>query len=287
MNILVTGASGFIGKNLVKELNHYGHKVFKFSSSDGDIAEYDFNERYGDHEIDFVYHLAGKTFVPHSWADPSLFFKVNTQGTLNILNFCLARNLPLLFVSAYIYGHNAKMPVTELSHPDPNNPYALSKFFAEELCYFYSKYHQMKINIFRPFNVYGMGQDDRFLVPEIFSKVIQGISIKVNTLISKRDYIYIDDLIKALVVGMDHFDGLSIYNIGSGTSISVSQVIDIIQNKMGTNLEVKSRNLERVNEILDVVADIQNANNQLLWHPETSFEQGIEIMASSYMSAQK
>ena len=284
MNILVTGASGFIGKNLVKALALNGHQVFEFSSSDGDIAEYDFIKRYAVHGIDFVYHLAGKTFVPHSWNDPSLFLQVNTQGTLNILDFCRKRSLPLLFVSAYVYGNTVKMPVSELCIPDPNNPYALSKFFAEKLCSFYSQYHNMDINIFRPFNVYGVGQDNRFLVPEIFSQVIQGKSIEVNTLTPKRDYIYIDDLIRALLLGMSHLDGLGVYNIGSGSSVSVSEAIDIIQNKMGTNLEVQSKNLERANEITDVIADIQNARDHLDWQPEISFEEGIKKIAHSFRS---
>ena len=114
--------------------------------------------------------------------------------------------------------------------------------------------------------------------------MIQGKSIEVNTLTPKRDYIYIDDLIRALLLGMSHLDGLGVYNIGSGSSLSVSEAIDIIQNEMGTNLEVQSKNLERANEITDVVADIQNARDHLSWQPEISFEEGIKKIAHSFRS---
>ena len=91
MNILVTGSSGFIGKNLVASLKRNNHKIYTFSSTDGNIFDYDFIEKYKNTDIDYVYHLAGKTFVPDSWIDPKSFFNINTNGTLNILNFCDTR----------------------------------------------------------------------------------------------------------------------------------------------------------------------------------------------------
>ena len=276
MNILITGSSGFIGTNLVSALELKGHKVFHFVSGDGDITDFNFIKKYKEIKIDYVYHLAGKTFVPDSWDDPSSFFKTNTLGTLNILKFCDQRKIPMIFVSAYIYGNKVSLPISENSDAQPNNPYALSKYMAENLCFFYSKFNKLKINIFRPFNVYGIGQDARFLIPEILSSVQNNRIIEVNDFFPKRDYIYIDDLVDGLVKGMEFIDGFEVYNLGSGYSLSVKEIIDIIQKITNSNLEVISKESKRTNEINDVISDISKAKNKLGWYPKFSFEDGIK-----------
>lgn len=280
MNILVTGSSGFIGKHLINSLEALDHKVFSFSSKDGDIFNYDFIKEYENITIDCVYHLAGKTFVPDSWNNPTSFINTNVLGTLNILKFCDSKKLPLIFISAYVYGNDVRMPVDEDTMPKPNNPYALSKYMAENLCNFYSIYKNMDINIFRPFNVYGVGQDKRFLIPEIMLQVKNNMPIEVNTLKPKRDYIFIDDLVDGLISGMNSFNGIEIYNLGSGASISVEQVINIIKKQSNSEVEFISRNIERENEINDVVADISKARDKLSWSPKISFDNGIKKIIS-------
>mgnify|MGYP006084722397 CR=1 FL=1 len=280
MNILVTGSTGFIGKHLINSLEALDHKVFSFSSKDGDIFNYDFIKEYENITIDCVYHLAGKTFVPDSWNNPTSFINTNVLGTLNILKFCDSKKLPLIFISAYVYGNDVRMPIDEDTTPKPNNPYALSKYMAENLCNFYSIYKNMDINIFRPFNVYGVGQDKRFLIPEIMLQVKNNMLIEVNTLKPKRDYIYIDDLVDGLISGMNSFNGIEIYNLGSGASISVEQVINIIKKQSNSEVEFISRNIERENEINDVVADISKARDKLSWSPKISFDNGIKKIIS-------
>ena len=136
----------------------------------------------------------------------------------------------------------------------------------------------MDINIFRPFNIYGIGQDKRFLVPEILSRIKNKKSIKVNSLLPRRDYIYIDDVVNALIKGMKNLNGLNVYNLGSGSSLSVKQIIEVIQKESNTEFEVISKNIERINEIEDVVADISAAKKDLKWQPQTSFNEGIKKM---------
>lgn len=276
MNILVTGSSGFIGKNLVSALELNGFNVFTFSTKDGDIFDYNFLKFHENSDIDYVYHLAGRTFVPDSWNNPASFINTNVLGTLNVLKFCEAKKIPLIFVSAYVYGNEVSMPVNEDVKPKPNNPYALSKYMAENLCNFYSKYKNIDINIFRPFNVYGFGQDKRFLIPEIMSQVMSNNTVEVNTLKPKRDYIYIDDLVDGLISGMNFFDGLEVYNLGSGISVSVKEVINTIIKQANSEVNVSSRNIERDNEISDVIADISKARKRLSWSPKTSFDNGIK-----------
>lgn len=280
MNILVTGSSGFIGNYLSKKLQVLGHNVLCFSHLDGDIQNFNFKKKYKNIEINLIYHLAGKTFVPDSWIDPSSFINTNALGTLNILKFSSEKKIPFIYVSAYIYGIPSNLPIKEDSFFEPNNPYAFSKYLAEKFCIFFSRFSEIDINIFRPFNIYGIGQDKRFLIPEILSRIKNKKSIKVNSLLPKRDYIYIDDVVDALIKGMKNLNGLNVYNLGSGSSLSVKQIIEAIQKESNTEFEVISKNIERINEIEDVVADINAAKRDLKWQPQTSFNEGIKKMVN-------
>ncbi|MBE8233259.1 MAG: NAD(P)-dependent oxidoreductase [Endozoicomonadaceae bacterium] len=277
-NILVTGASGFIGKNLCDFLSEQSYIVKRLTSSDGDITEKSTLSSIKD--VDFVFHLAGKTYVPDSWNKPTEFHRVNILGTSNVLEFCRINNIPLIYVSAYIYGIPEQLPVSENALIRPSNPYALSKYFAEELCKFYSKNFDSEITIVRPFNIYGPGQKSDFLIPTVVRQAVKGNSIEIKDIKPKRDYLYIDDLVLALLKAMNNMNGLNIYNLGSGYSLSIKEIINVLEQALGKNLEVKCNNQTRGNEIMDVVADINKATRELDWEPIHTFEIGIENMIS-------
>jgi len=275
--ILVTGGSGFIGRALTDRLKAMGIDVASMGSVDGDIASQETLAKFEKENIAHVFHLAGKTFVPDSWDDPQSFCQVNVLGTVNILEFCRKKRIPITYVSAYVYGHPDRLPISENDTVQPSNPYALSKRLAEEVCTFYSCVHNLSVTIIRPFNVYGIGQSEIFLIPEIIKQVLaDGENIIVKDLVPKRDYVYLEDLLIALLATLDNLGGSSVYNIGSGISLSVQEVIDIIQGVAGTDKKVICDGEERINELMDVVADISKAKNELGWHPEYSFQLGIE-----------
>lgn len=137
--ILVTGANGFIGVALVNALKGKGFNVLTFDSFDGDISEIELIKKYENENIEHIFHLAAKTFVPDSWDNPLSFYKTSVLGTNNILELCRKKNASLTFVSAYLYGKPEKLPISEFDEIQSNNPYAHSKYLAEELCKFYSE----------------------------------------------------------------------------------------------------------------------------------------------------
>ena len=188
-HILVTGASGFIGKRLVKKLRTAGSIVTTISSINGDIAEPNTFSDLNNLDVDFVYHLAGKTFVPESWSNPALFHRINVSGTLNVLELCRLKNIPMAFVSSYLYGAPKYQPIDELHPIEPNNPYALSKANAEDLCRFYALHYGIPIAIFRPFNIFGPGQSKLFLIPKIIDQIFEDQSISLDDLSPRRDYL--------------------------------------------------------------------------------------------------
>lgn len=278
-NILITGSSGFIGKALLLKLQE-NFIVTGLDSSHGSITEKDYFAPYLDKSISHVFHLAAKTFVPDSWENTYDFYNINVIGTENVLEFCRKTDASLTYISAYIYGQPEKLPISETHSINPNNPYAHSKYLAEQLCHFYSREFNVKITVIRPFNIYGIGQDERFLIPWILKQALFSDVIAVKDIAPKRDYIYIDDFIDALVATIGCEGTFSIYNIGSGCSLSVLDIINTIQKTIGTQKMVVSENVTRKNELNEVVADIGLAFKSLNWWPKHTFLEGIEKIVS-------
>jgi nucleoside-diphosphate-sugar epimerase len=158
-----------------------------------------------------------------------------------------------------------------------------SKILAESVCKFYSDNFDVKVNIIRPFNIYGPGQSDRFLIPEIILQTLsKAEEIKVQDLSPKRDFVYIDDLIDAIILSLNTEGNYNILNIGSGESYSVKEIIDLIQKIANTNKPVISNDNIRKNEIPDVIADISFAKEKLNWNPKFSFEDGLKKLVEYY-----
>lgn len=274
--VLVTGASGLIGRALVRRLESDSIEVIGLNSGLGDIGNPDTLNAIGGEAVDRVFHLAGRTYVPHSWDDPVQFLRVNTHGTATVAEYCRKNAIPLTYVSAYLYGKPERLPIPETAPIKPNNPYALSKYLAEQICRFYADMHKTAITVIRPFNVYGVGQDEKFLIPTIIKQVRSSDVIRVKDLKPKRDYVYLGDLVEALILTLNHTAGYRVYNIGSGTSLSVAEIVDVIQSVANTQKRVVSDDEDRTNELDDVVADIGKASRELGWFPRVAFQQGIE-----------
>jgi nucleoside-diphosphate-sugar epimerase len=281
-NILVTGADGFIGKKLVLKLKKIGYNIFEHSVSDGDITTADFKFD----EIDHVFHLAALTFVPASWENPAEFYRVNVLGTENVLEFCRKKNAGLTFPSTYVYGIPQTLPISEQHPIKPNTPYNHSKVLCESLCEFYNRAFGINAVILRPFNIYGAGQSPKFLIPTIINQVLDKdvAEIKVMDLLPKRDYLYVDDLIEAMCLSIGK-EGYSIYNVGSGYSISVEDVIISVQNIAGIKKPYSSSGTRRMGEVDDVVADISKIKAELNWNPSYDWKTGISMMIEDVLKS--
>jgi GDP-4-dehydro-6-deoxy-D-mannose reductase len=278
--VIITGSDGFIGKHLVKRLSQCDFEVFSYNRSDGDIELESTWEHF--ERVDIVIHLAAKSFVPNSWIQPKEFISTNLLGTTEALKFCKKYNSKLLLLSTYLYGNPIKLPIAEDSDLDYTNPYALSKKMAEDICIFYSKFFNLDITILRPFNVYGPGQANHFIIPKICSEVVNNGFVKLGDTSPKRDFIYIDDLIEAIVISINNLRGLNIYNVGSGTSNSIDEVVNSIFKISGISKNYESDENVRPGEIVDCIADIKKINLELGWSPKWSLELGLLEMVKFF-----
>jgi len=270
-SVLLTGATGFIGKHLAGRLTEEGYTVRPFSRSHGqDILNKDSFQPFLREPVHAVIHLAGKTYVPDSWSKPNVFYAINTLGTQHALDFCHASGARMIYVSAYVYGVPSYLPIDE-SHPvAPNSPYSHSKWMGEELCRFYSHYKGVEALVLRPFNLFGPGQEDRFLIPTILrqARLRERIVIRDDT--PKRDYLHVSDFVDACILSLGHRERFRVFNVGSGSSTSVREVIELVGKYSPEEILYTSLGDTRPNEIMNTVADCTAIRRELDWTPKLS-----------------
>jgi UDP-glucose 4-epimerase len=280
MRIVVTGSKGFIGKQLCKKLLEKGYDVIELDLNLGDNVEnWDSFENLD--KFDYLIHLAARLFVPESFEKPRSFYKTNIMGTLNAIEACRLHNAKFVFLSSYAYGAPDYLPIDE-QHPVKSfNPYSRSKIMGEDICKSYYADFGVKSIIYRPFNIYGPNQDPRFLIPSIIEQAKQrSITLKDNR--PKRDYIFIDDIISAILKALDYEpQSADVFNLASGKSYSVEEIVNFTKEIIGKEIEVSYLNEHRPNEVLDTVATINKAKELLNWEPKINIEEGIKRIINS------
>lgn len=277
MKVIVSGSGGFIGSKLVDVLKEDHHEVIEFDISEGiDILKWDTIK--DTLAFDVFVHLAANSFVPASYEKPREFYHLNLLGVINALELCRLCNAKFIFSSSYVYGKPYQLPIPE-NHPLQGfNPYAETKILGEKICENYYKYFNVRSLILRPFNIYGKGQNENFLIPLILKQAKTG---RINLLDSrpKRDYVYIDDVVNAFRIAVNNETAVfEKFNIGFGRSYSVKEIVDIVNSFYNNQLEISFQNLSRKNEILDTVADITKARTILNWIPKTDIFNGLKII---------
>jgi nucleoside-diphosphate-sugar epimerase len=280
--ILVTGASGFLGRHLMAALAALGVGARGLSSADGDIA----NCALPMKGVRQVFHLAGKSYVPDSWQNPQAFYETNVMGTVNVLGHCRRHQAACVLISSYVYGQPQRLPISE-DHPlAAANPYAHTKIIAEQTAQFYEQRFAVPLVIVRPFNIYGPGQQPPFLIPSIVRQVLDPAveAVRLQDLRPKRDYLYVDDAIAFLLLLL-HPGTRGVFNLGSGHSSSVAEVAQLVQDAAGIQKPILSAEQQRPGEVMDVYADTMRAAAELGWRSRTSLANGIAAVVAAERAA--
>jgi nucleoside-diphosphate-sugar epimerase len=208
------------------------------------------------------------------------------MGTVNVLEHCRRNHAALILISSYVYGEPQRLPIGE-DHPvAAANPYAHTKILAEEAARFYEQRFGVPLVIVRPFNIYGPGQRDSFLIPSIVRQVLDPSvkAVSVQDLRPKRDYLYVADAID-LFMNLLRPGVRGVFNAGSGYSVSVGEIAGLINDATGTYKPLVSAGEPRPGEIMDVVADTSRAAAELDWHPRTSLADGIAAVVAAERAA--
>jgi nucleoside-diphosphate-sugar epimerase len=272
--VLLTGGSGFVGRRLLLCFTAEGIEIFAPGRDALDVAA----NVFPDLSVDIVIHLAARTFVPDSWVDPADFYRVNAQGTVNVLDYCRRKQAQLIYVSGYCYGVPTSLPISESAVVHPNNAYAFSKSAAEEACRFFFEFFGIPVSIVRPFNIYGPGQSPHFLIPRIVEQAINPAvrEIVVEDDAPRRDYVHVDDVIAAIRSLLLAPKTGATFNVGSGESYSVAQLVKFVCSAANVDKPLVSRGNRRLHDIPDVIADITAIRNAIGWSPSISLVDGLQ-----------
>lgn len=276
-NIVISGSSGFIGKYLASVLNDTKYHVIEIDYDKGyDLTSYECLNKIP--EFDFIIHLASRSFVPESFANPYLFYHDNYIMTLNVLEAARRMKAKVVFFSSYLYGSPVYLPIDELHPLSPHNPYSQTKLISEKQCEGYHRDFGLDIVVFRPFNIYGKGQNPAFLLPSIIQQSKNGL-VRLNDPRPKRDFIHVLDVIQAIKTVIElKPQGYNVFNIGYGKSHSIDEVTKIISEILNKELSIEFTHEYRKGEVMDTVANINKAKSILMWEPKINLYSGLQQM---------
>lgn len=297
--VLITGGAGFIGSNLVDYLvqnnqdvivldNLYTGKLeyinpkAKFYLADirGQIVDKIFSIE----KPDVVVHLAAQMSVPYSVANPKFDLDVNLNGLLNLLESSVKHGVTKFVFSSSggtVYG-DVQYPVAEDCILKPFPPYAISKTCSEHYLNFYKSQYGLNNVILRFANVYGPRQlsaHESGVVTIFAQKILKKEPACIYTFSNqtggmKRDYIYIDDVVKALVNAID-FNGSDVFNIGTGIPTKTLDLLNILCDITGYKIDYTFGS-PRDGDLEETYLIIEKAKKILNWTPQVTLPAGLQ-----------
>ena len=293
-SVLVTGATGFVGPYLVEGLSKKGAQIKilalnmdkipwnpgakDIETVTGDITKPETFEGITD-GVDFVFHLAAISNVDYAVKNPVKTYDVNIRGTLNLLEE-VRKNPVQKFVyvsSSHVYGVPEYIPIDEIHPIASREPYSASKAAAENIVNGYSGTYGINTAIVRPFNIYGPGQHESFLIPSIIKQASGSDVIEVGNLEPTRDFTYITDVVAGFLKIAE--SGYGVYNIGSGIEVKVGDIIQKIVDIVNQNIEIRSvvdRQRSGGVEITRMCADVSRLR-RIGWEPKVGLEEGLRF----------
>ena len=271
--VLITGAEGFIARNIIQELKHKVEFIKVSRKSHYKITNLLSFENLKN--IDIAIHCAAKTFIPDSFTNPYKFYHFNINSSLKVAEFCRLKKIKtLIFINAYPYGIPKYLPIDEKHPLEPHSPYNSSKIISEKLLIDYLNDTTNVISL-RVFNVYGQYQNKNFLIPKVIKQIKNNEEIKLNDLRPKRDFLYIKDLVLLIENILISNSTSGVFNVGFGKSYSIEEIVKIISKLIQKDCKIQSLNKYRNNEILDLYSNIEKVYKHFNWSPSYSLEDGL------------
>ncbi len=300
---LVLGGLGFMGSHLVDALLSAGHAVRCFDRPhvtplgnshltdpnyelyEGDlISEADVIEAL--EGCDICYHFVSTTLPKSSNADPVFDVESNVLGTVRLLTHAVKAGIKkVIFVSSggTVYGVPNQVPIPETHPTDPVCSYGITKLAIEKYLGLFRQIHGLDYTVLRISNSYGerqRTQASQGAVSVFLGKALRGEPIEIwgdGSVV--RDYIYIADVVDALLAALGRTGDEHVFNIGSGRGLSLNEVLDHIETVTGRTT-VRHYTPGRTFDVPKNILSIERAKHSLGWSPKIGFEQGLRQYAN-------
>lgn len=300
-HVLVTGAGGFIGSHLVEALVESGAEVrafvhyrgngswgwldqsahkTHFEVVAGDITDRD-SVASAMKSSHTVFHLAALIGIPYSYHAPVSYLRTNIEGTMNVLQAAREANVERVIhtSTSEVYGSAQYVPINEAHPLQGQSPYSASKIGADKLAEAFHLSFGLPVVTIRPFNAFGPRQSARAVIPTIISQCLAGGKVKLGSLMPTRDFNYVSNTVDAYLRCAESSSAIGkTINVGSGTKISIEELVKKIRTVLEQDIRIKKENLRTrpsKSEVVRLLADNTKARTILKWEPKVTLDDGL------------
>lgn len=300
MNTLVTGATGFIGSYLCKDLLQRGYTVFGLSHSlnirnikslvnqknfyliNGSIEDINFLfDIINKNEIKIIFHLAANLPQDNALDNPFTYFNINAKGTLNLLNVAYKNDIDKFIYASSMSVYSEPpiyLPVNEKHPVQPSTIYGVSKLEGELYCNVYS--NAINISVLRYGGAYGKGQSKHNALPSFIHQALNNRQITIyGNGTQSSDFVYVKDIVQGTLLALEK-NKPGVYNIGSGIELSVKDLAERIINFTNSKSEIVFTGKD-TDRPFRFVLDIQKSRNDLGYSPQP-VDEGLSMYISEF-----
>jgi len=303
--VLVTGATGFIGSHLVQRLIADGAKVVAMSHYRGDPTLHNLEFLSPDERAaitvkrgniedrsfvmscvegcDVVFHLAALISIPYSYVAPGSYVATNIGGTLNVLEASRACRTPRVVhtSTSECYGTAQFTPMHERHPLQGQSPYSASKIGADKLVESYWCSFELPVVTIRPFNTFGPRQSARAVISTIINQLVTAPQspLRLGSTTPVRDLTFVTDTVAGFIAGATAEDALGeVINLGRGDGITIGELAQKIMRATGveTRIETEAQRVRpEKSEVRELISDNTKARQLLGWQPTVSLDEGL------------
>ena len=304
-NIVVTGGAGFIGSNLVERLAQFNKVTVVDNIHTGTEANLKDAMATGNVKLlqidskdiskvgfapDYIFHLGMPSSTPMYKANPHLVHEV-IGGAIHLLEFAKSTNAKLIIASSSSIYNGLPLPYKEDAVPKVTDYYTEARFAVERLAELYSNLHGVDSICLRQFAVYGPHEENKKQYANLVSQFMWSIQKGEQPLVygdglQTRDFTYVDDVVDAYIKAAEKVKGFDIFNVGTGKSYTINELIKKLNEHMGTDIKPMYKPLAISNYVMYTQADTKKASEKLGFTAKYSLDDGIAKLLASRHSKQ-